>query len=126
MVQMFDGCRVKPIEKVERYMRLYDGHKVAIAPLLGSDFSACKSNLKILEAGAKGLPIICSDVLPYATADMRHVVRFAGSSTEWVGHVSQLLQRSRAADEGSRLAEHVRKHYHLNTVNEHRRQILEC
>lgn len=126
MVQMFPGVMVKPAAGVRSYMHLYDGHQFAIAPLASSPFAECKSNLKILEAGAKGLPIICSRTLPYDTPDMRRVVRFADSYIDWMGHKNVLLKDpQRAAYEGARLAEHVRKHYNLKTVNEHRRQILE-
>lgn len=125
MVQMFPGVMVKPAAGVRSYMQLYDGHQFAIAPLASSPFAECKSNLKILEAGAKGLPIICSRTLPYDTPDMKHIVRFAESAVNWQYHAIRLLDLQRAADEGARLAEHVRKHYNLKTVNEHRRQILE-
>lgn len=125
MVQMFPGCRVKPLAKVGQYMQHYDGHRMAIAPLATSEFAACKSNLKILEAGAKNLPIVCSYTEPYSTPDMMHVVRFASWHAEWQSHIGELLDGGRAVDEGLRLGEHVRKHYHLDTVNEHRRQILE-
>lgn len=125
MVQMFPGVMVKPAAGVRSYMHLYDGHQFAIAPLASSPFAECKSNLKILEAGAKGLPIICSRTLPYHTGDMRKVVRFAESKADWLEGMLGLIDPGRTADEGARLAEHVRKHYNLKTVNEHRRQILE-
>lgn len=45
---------------IDNYMDAYDGHEICLAPLADNKFNTCKSNLKILEAGAKGLPIICS------------------------------------------------------------------
>jgi hypothetical protein len=38
---------------------------VGIAPLLDTPFNRCKSNLKLLEYGAVGLPTIASNVTPY-------------------------------------------------------------
>lgn len=38
-----------------------------VAPLKQSKFGDCKSDIKILEAAAYGLPILCSDVAPYRT-----------------------------------------------------------
>lgn len=126
MVQLFPGCRVKESLPVKYYMNHYDGHRIAIAPLLSDPFAECKSNLKILEAGAKGLPIVCSATLPYQTADMRKVVRFARDHATWSDHLWSLLQHpDKCEDEGAALAEHVRANYHLDTVNVHRRQILE-
>lgn len=108
------------------YMRLYDGHMAALAPLLDNPFNRCKSNLKTLEAGAKGLPLIASDVRPYRNpADERHVL-YASSAQDWHDHMRALAAYPRfAEDAGAALAEHVRKHYHLDQVNEIRRQVLE-
>ena len=38
---------------------------VALAPLEHSRFNECKSNLKLIEFGSLGLPVISSDVYPY-------------------------------------------------------------
>lgn len=126
MVQMFPGCEVRPVVDVRHYMHHYDGHRIAVAPLASGPFAECKSNLKILEAGAKGLPIVCSRTLPYYTPDMRPFVRFARNGAEWTKHLTALIQSpERCAEEGAALAAHVRANYHLTTVNKHRRQILE-
>ena len=38
---------------------------LAIAPLEVNTFNECKSNLKLLEYGWCGLPVVCSDIMPY-------------------------------------------------------------
>lgn len=38
---------------------------LAIAPLEVNQFNRCKSNLRILELGACGVPMICTDIEPY-------------------------------------------------------------
>lgn len=126
MVQMFPGCRVKGVSSVYRYMNHYDGHLFAIAPLAASPFAECKSNLKILEAGAKGLPIICSRTPPYWMGRKIPGVLFARDGVEWSRHVARLLTDvGSCAEQGDALADYVRANFHLDTVNEHRRQILE-
>lgn len=126
MVQMFPGCLVKASLPVKSYMNHYDGHRIAIAPLMGGPFAECKSNLKILEAGAKGLPIVCSRTAPYWTGRKIPGVRFARDHANWADHLRALLTDTmRCLDEGAALAEYVRANYHLDTVNIHRRQILE-
>lgn len=129
MVQMFPGCRVKPALPTRQYMQHYDGHQFAIAPLAASPFAECKSNLKILEVGAKGLPIICSRTPPYWMGRRIPGVRFARDGVEWRRHMQGLLGGSDlhgyCAEQGDALADWVRANYHLDTVNEHRRQILE-
>jgi hypothetical protein len=38
---------------------------LAIAPLESNEFNQYKSNLKLLEYGWCGIPVVCSDVTPY-------------------------------------------------------------
>lgn len=126
MVQMFPGCAVKPAFPVRAYMNHYDGHRIAIAPLVASPFAECKSNLKILEAGAKGLPIIASRTAPYWRGRNMPGVLFAKDDKDWLNLTQTLLADPELCKErGEQLAAHVRENYHLDTVNQHRRQILE-
>lgn len=46
---------------------------LALAPLLNNDFNKAKSNLRILEYGACGYPIIASNVEPYKSAPITKV-----------------------------------------------------
>lgn len=111
----------------QRYMDVFDGHCCAIAPLRDTKFNRCKSNLKILEAGAKGIPIITSRVSPYDNAlDERHVW-YAETWGGWGTALNTLskMPLSFFEDAGAALAEHVRRHYQLTTANELRRQLLE-
>lgn len=106
------------------YMRLYDGHRVALAPLISNTFNRCKSNLKVLEAGAMRMPIICAKTLPYLNDLDRKFVTYANSPDEWLRAMNLYRKLpSLARDDGARLAEHVRQHYHLDRVNELRRQV---
>ncbi|MEI2417576.1 glycosyltransferase [Orrella sp. JC864] len=38
---------------------------LALAPLEDNLFNRCKSNLRLLEYGACGFPVVCSDIMPY-------------------------------------------------------------
>lgn len=104
-----------------RYMDGYNGHACAIAPLRDSLFNRCKSNLKVLEAGAKGIPIICSPVPPYLNPLDQHEVIYAD---DWRNAFT--LPHSQLYDAGQSLAEHVREHYHMDDANELRRQLIEA
>ncbi|VGQ11796.1 hypothetical protein SB5439_04996 [Klebsiella variicola] len=108
------------------YMSLYDGHKVAIAPLITNAFNVCKSNLKVLEAGCKGLPIITSKCLPYFNSVDKNVVIYAANKSDWAYQMHKLSKNPNyAEDVGERLAEHVRKHYQIKKANLIRKQIIE-
>lgn len=111
---------------LDNYMRGYDGHKLAIAPLTDSVFNNCKSNLKVLEAGAKGIPIICSPVDPYYNSVDKEAVIYADNKTEWHSQINKMLvYKDYREDMGQKLAEHVRLNYNLADSNELRRQVLE-
>jgi glycosyltransferase involved in cell wall biosynthesis len=49
----------------DQYMAFYAEADIAVAPLVHSVFNSCKSNIKVLEAGVKNIPIIVSNVPPY-------------------------------------------------------------
>ena len=42
---------------------------MAVAPLDYNDFNACKSNLKVLEYGILGYPVIATDFGPYTNQE---------------------------------------------------------
>lgn len=107
-------------------MSVYESHAIAIAPLVDNDFNNCKSNLKILEAGAKGIPIVCSKVLPYFNPVDARAVTYAENKAEWHYEIVKLLRNPNyREDRGLFLAEHVRTHYNLADANELRRQVIE-
>jgi processive 1,2-diacylglycerol beta-glucosyltransferase len=105
------------------YMSAYDGHACAIAPLVDNPFNRCKSNLKVLEAGAKGIPIICSQVPPYVNPVDARFTEYVSPS--W-GAEFGLFSRTWARESGAALAEHVRRHYHLKDANLTRKHLIEA
>lgn len=126
VTKRFKGASTKPQQTLDNYMSLYDGHKIALAPLEKNVFNMCKSNLKILEAGAKGIPIVCSKTLPYYNELDKNVVLYGNTENSWRSIVNKLLKDEFFRLEKSQeLYEHVRHFYHLKDVNELRRQIIE-
>lgn len=114
------------VKDLDNYMSVYESHAIAIAPLVDNDFNNCKSNLKILEAGAKGIPIVCSKVLPYFNPVDARAVTYAENKAEWHYEIVKLLRNPNyREDRGLFLAEHVRTHYNLADANELRRQVIE-
>jgi glycosyltransferase involved in cell wall biosynthesis len=63
---------------------------IAIAPLESNIFNECKSNLRLLEYGAMGWPVVCSDVYPYRSYDAP-VIRCSDNKDEWVGALRRLI-----------------------------------
>jgi len=120
------NCIYEGIRPYGTYMESYDGHQVSIAPLVDNSFNNAKSNLKILEAGAKGLPLICSPRENYFTDEFKDLVFFADSLAEWKDLVEYLVESPDiCVEHGMALAKYVREHYHIDVLNETRRLLIE-
>lgn len=56
---------VPTLEYPKKLMEISQSWDLAIAPLEINVFNECKSNLKLLEYGWCGVPVVCSDITPY-------------------------------------------------------------
>jgi glycosyltransferase involved in cell wall biosynthesis len=63
---------------------------LAIAPLEDNAFNQCKSNLRLLEYGAMGWPVVCSDVYPFRTNNPP-VLRAPNEKDAWIDAIRKLL-----------------------------------
>lgn len=121
----FPECSFVKNKPLDRYMDAYDGMKISIAPLFYTAFNECKSNLKILEAGCKGIPIICSPITPYMGIEDKHYVLYARNRSEFEEWVNRLNNDDKMAqDYGNRLQDYVIENYNMDDVNELRRQAI--
>ncbi|TVO58183.1 glycosyltransferase [Denitromonas ohlonensis] len=72
---------------------------LAVAPLEVNAFNEAKSNLRLLDYGILGWPVICTDVEPYRNAP---VTRVNNSTRDWVeairAHVGDLEATAKAGD----------------------------
>lgn len=86
---------------------------IAIAPLQDNRFNESKSNLRLLEYGAMGWPVVCSDVYPFRT-DNPPVWRLQNEAPAWLDALRTLMadpaRRQRMGDE---LHQWVRHNYFL-------------
>lgn len=86
---------------------------LAIAPLEQHLFNEGKSNLRLLEYGAMGWPVVCTDIYPYQTnnAPVKRVNNVAG---EWIAAIRDRINDLPAAyEEGEILRKWVLEHYIL-------------
>ncbi|VXC28891.1 Glycosyl transferase [Pseudomonas sp. 9AZ] len=74
---------------------------LALAPVEQNLFNECKSNLRLLEYGACGFPVVCSDLVCYQGA--LPVTRVKNRFKDWVDairmHISDLEASARMGDE---------------------------
>ena len=83
---------------------------IAIAPLVENPFNQSKSELKVLEAWARGIPVVASAVAPYLRAIDHNVNGLIARDThEWVTELVRLIGKP---SERVRLAEAGRKKLH--------------
>lgn len=110
---------------VNKYMNHYNNADLTIAPLERNKFNAHKSNLKILEAGCKKLPIIVSDVPPYSLEVDKSIIK-ATTSSDWFNKIKYLVDNPNyAKDKGLELHEFVMTNYNMNSANKIRQEIFQ-
>ncbi len=89
---------------------------LALAPVEQNLFNECKSNLRLLEYGACGFPVVCSDLVCYR-GDLP-VTRVKNRFRDWVEairmHLSDLDETAR---QGDRLREAVQRDWMLEGAN---------
>jgi glycosyltransferase involved in cell wall biosynthesis len=86
---------------------------LAVAPLEEHDFNIAKSNLRLLEYGILGWPVVCSDIFPYQTNEAP-VVRVANNKAAWLAAIRQILADPSALQQaGDDLKAWVKQNYLL-------------
>ncbi|QLI80129.1 glycosyltransferase [Chitinibacter fontanus] len=86
---------------------------IAIAPLEENAFNSCKSNLKLLEYGACGFAVVCSDFGPYKDKNFP-VLRVKNKYKDWCDALNTLIEDADARRKlGGALKAYVADHYML-------------
>lgn len=89
---------------------------VAIAPLEINAFNQCKSNLKLLELGACGFPVVATDIEPYRCGLPVTLVR--NKYKDWLDAIrDHLSDRKGAYAQGQRLRQAIHQHWMLDGDN---------
>lgn len=103
------------------YMNLYEYADIMLVPLESSDWHSCKSNIKLLEAATKKIPVICSNVEPYSR-DKDAPVFWVNSQKDWFIHLKDLiLNPNKRLDYGEKIHEWAKSKYNLIDINERRK-----
>lgn len=112
---------------INTYMTLYDDLDVCLAPLKNYEFNSYKSNLKMLEAGAKKKPIIVSGVMPYLDGVHLKNCLIVDPKKEhklWIKYVNQLVDNSQMRlDFGENLYEYVVTNFDLEKITSKRAEV---
>lgn len=69
------------------------GWDIAVAPVINNAFGNCKSDLKIKEYSAAGIPVVASPVVPYVEAAKDGAnIAFADTYDEWYNAIKDLIK----------------------------------
>lgn len=84
---------------------------LAVAPLADTPFNHAKSNLRLLECGVLGIPVVCSDVTPYRDSP---ACRIPNDADQWTEALRARIHDPDARDrEGRALRQWVRENFLL-------------
>ena len=111
--------RVKFLDwrSINDYGGVYANFDIAIAPLNNTPINYYKSNLKILEAGAYYLPVVCSAIRPFVETIAHGVDGFIAQDTSQFGnYLEELINSPKLRHSlGRALGEKVRINYNIRT-----------
>ncbi|MDE1715367.1 glycosyl transferase family 2, partial [Chromobacterium amazonense] len=97
---------------------------LAVAPLELNPFNEAKSNLRLLEYGVLGWPVVCTDIYPYQTNNAP-VCRVPNRADAWIEAIrSRVHDLDALAKEGDTLRAWFNQHYWLEDHYEDWFQIL--
>ncbi|MDR3221764.1 MAG: glycosyltransferase, partial [Candidatus Accumulibacter sp.] len=86
---------------------------LAVAPLEMHPYNEGKSNLRLLEYGALGWPVICTNIFPYQT-NKPPVTRLANDAARWIAAIRERVAEPDAlSSEGDAMRAWVEVHYRL-------------
>lgn len=112
---------VKPALNVYEYMNFYNEADISVVPLVPSKFNAMKSNLKVLEAAAKKIPVVVSNTAPYDGC--KHAIK-VNSQTDWYKNLKKLATDAIYRKEmGEANFEWCNEYFNLDKINVLREQL---
>jgi glycosyltransferase involved in cell wall biosynthesis len=90
---------------------------IGLAPIVENSFNECKSDIKLKEYGALGIPVVASGIKPYSPS-LKHGVTgyLATNGKEWFDYLELLIQ-----DRGKReeMGKSAYQFYQENTIDRH-------
>lgn len=117
-------------KSIKDYMKIYDDLDICVAPLKNMEFNTFKSNLKMLEAGAKKKPIVVSGIYPFLPEAIHEknslVVMPNKEHKHWIKYINQLVENPELRKElGENLYSLVFEKYNLDNTTKLRNEIYQ-
>jgi glycosyltransferase involved in cell wall biosynthesis len=118
------------MQTIDKYPQRVVDERIDIwlAPLKDTLFNRGKSNIRVLEAGAMGAPVVASKNrnLPYAQTIVHGVTGFLAESTkEWVDSIGKLIESSSLREQmGGNLQEQVWTTFNVKNIAKEYQEVL--
>lgn len=128
----FESYRRIWTKPIESYATGYDEFDVSLIPLKDTQFNLYKSQLKIIEAGFKHKPIICSNFGPYKIDLIKYNKQenildgnalIVDKPKQWLQNAKLLENKDMRIELGERLYQTVKDKYDLRNVTKSRMEI---
>lgn len=114
-----------PSVDLDNYLNYYDTANVAIAPLQDTFWNRHKSELKVIEAAAKKIPIILSGVPPYSDMPTYKGMMMIYKNSDWIEYIKYCTKNpERVKEMGEILHNSIAEKYDLIKINQKRLQIF--
>lgn len=116
--KMFPNAKLNGLYFLHEYGNTFNNHGVVLVPLVENQFNSMKSELKIIEAGAKNKAVIVSNVDPYKN-HIKHLSNgLRANNSDWAKCIKYLTKNENARiDLAANLHEYVTRNYKLNKEN---------
>ncbi len=119
-------CRINSTD-VYSYASAYDAMDIGLIPLISNHFNDCKSNLKMLEMGAKGLAVVVSESETYKNIAKNKVNCLTANKKTWFKQIKKLLQNPDLIQELSHnLNQEVLLNYEISILNKKRLELYQA
>ena len=118
--------RREPVTHVDDWGYTYNKIDVSVVPLVANHFNSCKSELKLIEAGAKRKTAVVSYVRPYdLIATDRNSYIVDNKTTFYLQMKRAVENRHEVIDKSLQLYEDVKEKYNLYNLAEKRKHVYE-
>jgi glycosyltransferase involved in cell wall biosynthesis len=120
-----NSYKILPSTELDTYIDFYDQADVSLIPLRDTEFNSYKSELKIVEAGCKGIPVICSNVNPYSQLQGKDGIMWIDKPDDWIKHIKYCIKNPEyVKDMGEKMSGWVRDEYDLIKWNKTRQELF--
>lgn len=117
-------CRINGMD-VYTYASAYDMMDVGLIPLKDTEFNRCKSELKMMEMGAKKLPVIVSNQYPYTNIAKHGENCLMASKKDWFKNIKRMIDSKELREDlGTALYQEIFANYNILKVNELRKELF--